>query len=105
MCTVKHEPKDAHWQLTVFRPKDTASATDMEQWRVNQKNLLETLMKTVLIPAVDSLPPDCRTRLNNASNTCLFTGVLPKYVRIYGEDVEKLDGNLPRTASLSLLDE
>ena len=48
-------------------------------------------MTTILIPAIDSLPLDSRTRLNNASHTCLSIGVLPTYVWIYGEDVEELD--------------
>ena len=51
--------------MVVFRAKDTASTTDVEQWRMNEKNLLDAWMKTVLMPAVDSLPPDCRTQLNN----------------------------------------
>ena len=91
--------------MVIFRPKDTACVTDVEQWLVNQMNLLETWMTTVLVPAVDSLPQDSRTRLNNAFHTCLSTGVLPKYVRIYREDVEELDSNLPRTTTLSPLDE
>ena len=91
--------------MVVFRLKDTACATDVEQWRVNQKNLLETWMTTVLVPAVESLPQDSRTRLNNASHACLSTGVRPKYIRMYGEDVEELDGTLPRTTTLSPLDE
>ena len=90
--------------MVVFRPKNTACPTDVEQWRVNQKNLLDTWMKTVLMPAVDSLPRDSRTRLNNASHTCLSTGLLPKYVRIYGEDVEELDGTLPHATALSPMD-
>lgn len=91
--------------MVVFRAKDTACATDVEEWRINEKTLLNAWMKTVLIPAIASLPPDSRTRLNNASHTCLSTGVLPKYVRIYGEDVEELEANLFHVTSQSQLDE
>ena len=58
-------------------------------------------MTTVLIPAVDSLLADCRTRVNNTSHTSLSTSILPKYVRIYGKDLDELDSALSHQIALS----
>jgi hypothetical protein len=89
--------------MVVFRAKASASADDVEQWRVHERTLMETWIRTVLVPAVDSLPADSRTRMGNASSTCLTTGILPNYVRIYGEDVEELDALLPHVTAASPL--
>lgn len=85
----------------IFRPQADASPTDVEQWRESQSNLPWVRLTTVLLPAVDSLPEDCRTRANNASHTYLSTGILPSYIRVYSEDMEELDSALGRQAPLS----
>ena len=85
----------------IFRPQADASPTDVEQWRESQSNLPRVRLTTVLLPAVDSLPEDCRTRTNAASHTYLSTGILPSYIRVYSEDMEELDSALGRQAPLS----
>ena len=89
----------------VFRLKESACPTDMEQCKKNQSNLFHTWMSTILIPAVDSLPCDSRTRLNNTSHTYLSSGMLPTYVKIYGEDVDELDSAFRHQTALAPFNE
>ena len=46
---------------------------------------------SVLLPAVNSLTAERRTRRYNISHTASVTGILPNYLRIYEEDVDRLD--------------
>lgn len=46
---------------------------------------------TVIIPAIHSLAADSRSRLHNNTATYTATGILPKYFRVYSEDVDDLD--------------
>jgi hypothetical protein len=48
----------------------------------------------ILIPAIESLHGNMRTRKNNTVATTCTTGVVPDYVRVYKEDLTSLDSAL-----------
>ena len=66
------------------------NTTDQEgdEWQEAERELPKMWVKQVLIGAVKSLPESTRTRLYNIPQTTEETGILPKYVRIYQEDLE-----------------
>ena len=64
--------------------------TDQEgdEWQEAERELPKMWVKQVLIGAVKSLPESTRTTLYNIPQTTEETGILPKYVRIYQDDLE-----------------
>ena len=88
----------------IFRPKPTASATDLQQWQENQGTLASTWLTSVLVAAIDSLPSSCRTRRNNPTHTYLETKIPPLYIRLYKEDIQMLDRALDAVTQLAPLD-
>jgi hypothetical protein len=48
----------------------------------------------ILIPALHMLPAASRTRRFNNTSTFQATGILPRYIRLYSEDVCQLDHQL-----------
>ena len=75
----------------LLRPKPTASTRSLSEWRKNWQNLPRVWWTTVFIPAVKTLPPCTRTRKYNTIGTFDITGILPKYLRLYPEDVSAID--------------
>ena len=55
----------------------------------------------MLLPAIAPLEMSRRTRRYNAVETALSTDVLPKYVRLYREDLDELDQKLEKATSSS----
>ncbi len=86
----------------IFRPKPNTTPSNMEQW--DYTTITRTWWMTVLIPAIHSLAEDSRTHLHNNPATHKATGILPKYFRIYREDVDELDLALADASVTSPLD-
>ena len=55
----------------------------------------------MLLPAIASLDTSRRARHYNAAETALESKILPKYLSIYREDLEELDGALEEATSAS----
>jgi hypothetical protein len=75
----------------VFRPKSTAAANVISEWKEHPKKLPKVWFMVVLIPALRCLPPNTRTRRFNGLQTIQQTDLLPSYVRLYNEDIVSID--------------
>lgn len=84
-----------------FRLKADAAARDGDQWKEAEKGLLQAWTRSVLLPAITSLETSRRTRQYNAAETALESQILPKFLRIYREDLEELDRALEEATSSS----
>lgn len=73
----------------VFRVKSDANARDVHQLH-EEKGLAREWWTSILLPAIHSLSEDTRTRRYNTPSTFQTTRVLPKFVRIYSEDLALL---------------
>ena len=87
------------WSILSTSPKNSASARYIDQWQEQQATMSHTWWQTVLIPAIDSLPPTTRTRRFNTTSTFLTTNMEPQYLRVYNEDVPHLDRVMANTTS------
>ncbi len=90
-------PAERVWVWVMFRPKLSATADDMEEWKSNCQSLQRVWWNCVLIPAVKSLPDSSRTRRFNAVHTMEVTQVFPTYMRLYEEDLREVDQALDTT--------
>lgn len=77
--------------LVFFRLKPDVAARDGDQWKEAESGLLQAWTRSVLLPAIASLDVSRRTRQYNAVETALESQILPRYLRIYREDLEELD--------------
>ena len=84
----------------ILRLKSGVRPIEASQWRENQMGLASTWWTTVMLPAVASLPDSCRTRHFNPVMTSTRTGILPKYLRLYDEDLAQLDSALQAPSSM-----
>ena len=80
--------------MVVFRPKPEAVPDNVKKWREEQSNLPRTWWTKILIPALHLLPAASRTRRFNTTAAFQATGTLPKYIKLYHEDLEQLEHNL-----------
>lgn len=78
----------------VFRPNSDATVSDLCSLQERQRGLLKECWKSVLIPALKSLPQHVETHSFNNPSTCQATGILPTYMRIYSDDLDLLDNAL-----------
>lgn len=78
----------------VFRVKSDAATRDIHQAQNEEKGLAREWWTSVLLPAVHSLPEDTKTRRFNTPDTYQATRILPKYLRLYSEDLPLLHGAL-----------
>ena len=74
---------------------------DANKWKKAERGLPQLWVRHVLLPAVASLETSRRTRRFNAVETALSTDILPKYVRLYREDLDELDEKLEEATSSS----
>ena len=75
----------------VLRPKSTAAASVILEWKEHTKHLPKLWWNSVLIPALRSLPPNTQTRCYNIIQTVQVTDILPRYARLYEEDIAYID--------------
>lgn len=75
----------------VFRPKSTADASAISELKEHSTRLRKVWWNSVLIPALRSLPPNTRTRRYNIVRTVQETDILPRYARLYEEDIADID--------------
>lgn len=66
-------------------------AQEGDEWQEAERELPKLWLKQVLMGAIRSLPETTRTRLYNTPRTTEETGILPRYIRLYEEDLEPLD--------------
>ena len=74
---------------------------DANKWKKAERGLPQVWVRHVLLSAVASLETSRRTRRFNTVETALSTDILPKYVRLYREDLDELDEKLEEATSSS----
>lgn len=85
----------------IFRLKQDAAVRDANEWKKAERGLPQLWARHVLLPAIASLETSRRTRRFNTVETALSTDILPKYVRLYREDLDELDAKLEEATSSS----
>jgi hypothetical protein len=78
----------------VFRVKSDAVAREIHQLQDDEKGLAREWWMSVLLPAVHSLPEETKTRRFNTPATYQATRILPRFLRLYSEDLPLLHGAL-----------
>ena len=84
----------------IFRLKPDAAVRDGNEWKKAERGLPQLWTRRVLLPAISALETS-RTRRYNTVETALSTDILPKYVRLYREDLDELDEKLEETTTSS----
>ena len=88
----------------VLRAKMDATPMNLRSEQEQQSSLQNKWWMSIFIPALNSLPDECRTRLFNATQTIQRTKIMPEYIRIYKEDLPLLDRALQDVLGLDDLD-
>ena len=87
--------------MVVFRPKPEAVPDNVKKWREEQSNLPCTWWTKILILALHLLLAASRIWRFNTTATFQATGTLPKYIKLYHEDLKQLEHNLAVVSQIS----